>query len=272
MGTSQSSSGAPSGVPLVPPWVPNPIVPENGGGGDTQNGPADQSLPPIPVAPARRFNGVRKSLGSFARSGSSDDMHRGLGHYVQGLGGGRVGVRRFGGTIRTAGTLYGALSALADRTAPPGSSLDPAILAGRSAKEIMDAVIEAVRPVDGTQDAEANRAAIRDALAELLTRFPNADLLNLSEEERVFAIERFTALDVFNRFQLDLGQAWLDKALSPAIALARLRDIRDYIKETVAAAFRKLRTVGERLSANLLAQIVQSSLQETLEVFLGYVV
>ena len=48
----------------------------------------------------------------------------------------------------------------------------------------MDAIVEAVRPADGTQDAEANRAAIKDALSELLTMFPDADLLNLTEDQR----------------------------------------------------------------------------------------
>ena len=85
------------------------------------------------------------------------------------------------GTASTAGALGNALSALAaGEPAEAGSPLDPALLSGRSVDDIMDAVVEAVRPVDGTQDAEASRAAIRDALAELLTRFPDADLLSLA--------------------------------------------------------------------------------------------
>jgi hypothetical protein len=98
--------------------------------------------------------------------------------------------------------LHTALSSLAaGRPAAPGSPLDPALLAGRSVQEVMDAVVEAVRPIDGTQDAEATRAAIRDALSELLTRFPEADLLNLDPEQRSFAIERYSAIDVFRRFR-----------------------------------------------------------------------
>lgn len=80
------------------------------------------------------------------------------------------------------------------------------MLAGRSAKEVIDAVVEAVRPADGTQDAEASRAAINDALSELLTIFPDADLLNLNDEQRQLAIQRFVAIDVYRRFALDLGK------------------------------------------------------------------
>src|SRR5205814_448199 len=93
-----------------------------------------------------------------------------------------------------------------------GSLLDPVLLAGRSAREVMDAIVEAVRPADGTQDAEACRSAIKDALSELLTRFQQADLLVLTPEQRAFVIERFVAIDVYRRFVLDVGKAIQDKA------------------------------------------------------------
>jgi hypothetical protein len=138
---------------------------------------------------------MRRALGDFARSGDGRDMPRSLGHYVRtGYGGSATATRRFGGTAATAGALGG------------GSPLDPALLASRNAQEMMDAVVEAVRPLDGTQDAEAERAAIRDALSELLTWFPDVDPLNLDAEQRAFVIERFTAIDVFRRFELDVAR------------------------------------------------------------------
>ena len=90
------------------------------------------------------------------------------------------------------------------------------------------------------------RAAIKDALSELLTMFPEADLLNLSEDQRGFAIEHFVAIDVYRRFHLDLGKTIQDKAPTATVALARLKEVKNYIKETVAAAFRKLRAAGSR--------------------------
>ncbi|MBJ8866105.1 hypothetical protein I5407_08895 [Citrobacter koseri] len=144
------------------------------------------------------------------------------------------------------------------------------MLSGRSAEQIMDAVVEAVRPVDGTQDAEASRAAIREALSELLTRFPDADLINLTPEQRNLAIERFTAFDVFHRFDLDVGQTIRDKAPNAVTALSRLKQARDYVRETVAAAFRKLKDAGMPLTSGRISEVVKSALRETFDVFEGY--
>lgn len=280
MGTSQSSVGPGPGVPMVPPWTPNPPAgaPPTPPEQEDPGGEAPQVTPPaappaaVPVAPAGRFTQARRSLGEYARTGDRQALQRSVGHYVQaGYGGARTAIRRFGGTIATAQALGAALVGVAAGHPPtPGSPLDPALLAGRTADEVMDALIEAVRPVDGTQDAEAERAAIRDALSEVLTRFPNADLLNLTPEERSFAIERFAANDVCRRFELDLGQTIIDKAPSAVIALSRIKEVRSYIKECVAAAFRLLRNAGNRLTAGHLGQVIRDALQETFEVFEGY--
>ena len=283
MGTSQSSSGSPSNVPMVPPWVPNVPPDSNNDRGDvdqaddagTDTGGSQQPTPippPVPVAPIGRFGPARRNLGSFAHSGSTDDMRKGIGRYVsKGLGGARTATRRFSGTAHTAGTLYGALSAASTaQTTAPGSLLDPAILQGKTADQVMDAVVEAVRPVDGTQDTEASRHAINDALSDVLTRHPDADLLNLSEEQRLFAIERFIALDVFNRFDLDVGKHLRENAPSVKAELSRFREVKTYIRETVAATFRKAQAVSQALNSHRISTIVRSALQETFEVFEGY--
>jgi hypothetical protein len=278
MGTSQSSKGPGSGVPMVPSWVDNP--PPEAPQGDDATAPDDTegdaekvpTPPAVPLAPDRRWLGVRRRLGDFASSGDSEKMRTGFGRYARdGYGGSRTAARRMGSTAATAGALGSALDALAaGQPVEPGSPLDPALLAGRSVDEIMDAVVEAVRPVDGTQDAEASRAAIRDALAELLTRFPNADLLGLTPEQREFAIERFTAHDVFRRFDLDVGQSIREKAPNVTTGLARLKQARDYVKEIVAAAFRKLRDGGKTLTAGRVSAVVRDALRETFDVFEGY--
>lgn len=281
MGTSQSSKGPASGIPMVPAWVDNP-PPEapagddapahDGGDEDGKQPDAPVKPPPSPIAPDKRWLGVRRSLGDYGSNGDTGAMRRGVGRYVRdGYGGARTATRRMGGTASTAGALGNALSALAaGQPAEAGSPLDPALLTGRSVDDIMDAVVEAVRPVDGTQDAEASRAAIRDALAELLTRFPDADLLSLAPEQREFAIERFTAHDVFRRFDLDVGQNIRDRAPNISTGLARLKQARDYVKETVAASFRKLRDAGRALTAGRISEVVRDALRETFEVFEGY--
>lgn len=283
MGTSQSSNGSGSGVPMVPPWVPD-LMPTN----DEVTSPADvgnlesqeaaaqpaapSPLPLVPVAPARRFNTARRKLGQFAQTGDPAGIRGTLKDYVrQGFGGTGTAVRRHGNTVRTAGNLYRALSAAADgQGATLGDQLDPVLLAGRTAQEVLDAVVEAVRPIDGTQDAEANRTAIRNALSELLTRFPDADLLNLSEAQRIFAVERFTALDVYQRFALELGKTIQEKAPNIRAGIARLKEVREYIKETVAAAFRGLQRAGQRLNGSLVERMVRDALRESFSVFGAY--
>jgi hypothetical protein len=271
MGTSQSSNGPGPGVPLVPPWVPPPPPPDE----PDPPSPPDTLAPPLhasPVtarAPAGRFGAARRSLGSFATSGDRREMRRGVSNYVRhGYGGHSTASRRFEGTARTAGGLYGALSALAN--GPSGEfagALDRQALLGRSAREVIDAVTDAVRPVDGSQDAEASREAIAEALSGLLDRFPDADLLTLSEEQRDLVIESYTAEDVFRRLELDLGKHIMDKAVSVADAMSRSAEIRDYVREAVAAAFRRLREVGTRLLNGHIASVVRSALAATLEVF-----
>lgn len=271
---------------MVPSWTPDPPAAGDllaGSPEGEEGAPASVAHPPATAAPAApaapvvlappaRFLGTRRSLGEYARSGDRRELGRSLGHYVRtGYGGSGTATHRFGGTASTAGTLDNALALVAaGQPAAPGSPLDPTLLAGRSAQEVMDAVVEAVRPGDGTQDAEAERAAIRDALSELLTRFPEADLLNLDAEQRGFAIERFAAIDVFRRFELDVGRTIVEKAPSAITALARLKEARNYIKESVSAAFKKLRDTGRTLTAGRVSQVVRDALSETFEVFEGY--
>lgn len=283
MGTSQSSNGSPSGVPMVPPWVPDISLPafppedappesELEDNGDQYNLPPSKPQQPIPIAPARRFGNARRILGNFAQTGDHQGMLRGVGHYVQsGYGGSATLTRRFGGTAQTANTLYSALSGgLANPSAAPDSQLDSVLMEGRLADAVMDAVVEAIRPVDGTQDTEASRTAIKDALSEVLTRYPEANLLDLQEQQREFAIERYVAGDVFCRFDLDLGKTIRAKAPNATAGLGRLKEIREYIREAVAASFRSLRESGTRMASGRIMQIVQSALHETFQVFEVY--
>ncbi len=271
---------------MVPPWVPDANLP--GAGGDeaapAAGAPQDGGAPPaeptpapanpaaaVPLSPRGRFAPARTALGRFARSGDVGSMRRGIGGYVhKGYGGSGTAAKRFGGSARTAGVLYGALDpALRSQIALPGGQLDPAVLQGRSADAVMNAVVDAVRPVDGTQDAEAGRYAIKEALSDLLTQFPDAQLIDLTEDQRLFAVERFLALDVYRRFELDVGMTIQRNALTLTEALARLKEVKDYIKETVAVALKKVGTPAG-LTARAVAKVAESVLRETFTVFESY--
>lgn len=271
MGTSQSSKGPGSKLPIVPPWVSDP---DNGNGstvsGEAPEQPVQASEQQILLAPARRFADARRSIGSFAKTGNKVQMKKALGSYVRtSYGGAKTVAKRHANTSRTAVTLYDILSPQNAREAIE-RIIERPIFEGQSAEELMNAIVEATRPVDGTQDAEANRRSIKDALADLLEKFPNADLLQLSEEERMFAAQQYIFWDIFKRFQLDLGTAIHNKAPDIATALTRLKEVRDYIKETVSATFNKLQKAGEKPDKNTVGRIINSALKETFDIFSSY--
>jgi hypothetical protein len=290
MGTSQSSAGPGAAVSLVPPWAedepaqpddltpdaddpqqgPEPTDPATDPGETTpQTQPADQpnTVPTPPaLAPPRRFTATRRHLGSFATTGNTSSLRRGVGHYVSGgYGGSGTLSRRLASTPRTAGSL-GRILDPTDAT----SGLDRTLLGGKSADEIMDAMVEATQPHDGTLDAESSREAIRNALSELLAEQNGVDLLNLTDAQREFVIERFVAHDVFRRFSLDVGKHILDKAPDATTGLARLKQARNYIRQTIAKTFRKLNDAGQAITSTNVKSIVTKALTDSLAVFEGY--
>lgn len=278
MGTSQSSKGSPSGVPMVPPWVPdvdsdessspnNPHQPDESNSDDQKDG---APLKPTTIAPARRFGSARRSLNVFAKSGDSSSMKKGVGQYIkQGYGGGKTAVKRFGGTISTGGALFSALTGASEGAAY--KDFNPNDLKSGSSQEIVDRLIEVIRPIDGTQDAEACRNAIQTAFSELLAKDETLDLLNLSQENCVFVTERFVADDVFRRLELDVGKNIRDNAPSANSALGRLREVKNFIRETVAASFRKIQDTGKTVSDSTILNVIRTALADTFSVFEDYI-
>ena len=291
MGTSQSSNGSPSGTPMVPPWTPD--VPSSQGSdadvdGDASDDSPNTGRPPptdgnedsldqggnkgSPIAPPSRFGGARRNMGGYARTGDSSSMKKGLGQYIRkGYGGSATATRRLASTAITAQSLFSALSTGDNNNySSEGGALDPSALSGKTAYEVMDIIVEAVAPVDGTQDTEASRESIKDALADLLNAHPDANLNDLSAEQKELAIERFVSGDVFRRIDLDLGKCIREKAPNTSSALGRLKEIKDYVRETVSSAFRSLKEIGHVITNNTVVGIVQNSIKETCEVFEGY--
>ena len=262
MGTSQSSNGPGSGVSLIPPWADE--LPASGLPSDEEEGPPRSAE----VAQPRRFGSTRTYLGRFARDGHRDDLRRSLGHYVSsGYGGAASASRRMASTARTAGRL----SELLARSTETANALFERLLAeSDDATVLLEAIIEATRPVDGTFDAEASRRSLWDALSELLTAFPEADLAHLTDVQQWFAIERFVALDVYNLFCRDMLKTLFAKAPDHTTGLTRLSLIESYITEVVAASLRGIRETDSPRSGDTVSHIVAQSLSDTFAVFESY--
>lgn len=245
MGTSQSSKGSPSNVPMVPSWA----------------------APNAPIAEPGRFGPARRSIGNFMGDGQRSSMRKGIGQYIKkGYGGSKTATTRMAGTVQKASTFYDALSPLAQ----DGQVRDPLLLAGKSADEIMDAIVEVVAPTDGTQDTEASRESVKNALCDLLEQYPDADLTNLDDKQRLYALEKFVSEDVFRRINLDLWKTIQSKAPNVTVAMSRLKEIKDYVKETVAASFRKSTQNGIPIVSGQIKEIVNNAIQETFIVFEEY--
>lgn len=295
MGTQKSSEGPGSGVSLIPPWVepvevpPDEVAPEPAsdeteqegeppseeGNEDSGTDGAETSSAP-PAAPALsqrgRFLGARRSLGKFATSGARSDLESGLGHYVRsGLGGSVQGARRMGGTARAAGKLVGGLQGFAAGEArPPELGLDRAALSGKPAREVGDRIIDAVCPVDGSQDAEARRDSLSRSISELAEQFPALDLTALTPEQIDLLLERFIAYELCHRIELDVGRAVFLKAPDYATAVRRIEEMRQYVREKIAASFRARAQAGEKLTRTATATLTARIIRDTMNVFEDY--
>lgn len=269
MGTSQSSSGPGGGVPLVPPWADDIGAPAADGSDEGQESTEPDGQKPVPLAPRARFGDTRRALGEFASSGDTRRLRRALAHYVgTGYGGTSTMARRMGGTARAAGRLNDVLQS---GRAPDGADLRDAILAsGSDVNVVLDAIVDVASPADGTQDAESSRRAMREALSDLLTWAPDVDFLALTDAQRFFVIERYTALDVYGRFCLDLQRTIMDKSPDPATGLRRLKQVQEFIAEHVAAAFRAIRERGTTATTSNVTQLTRDALRATFSVFEEY--
>jgi hypothetical protein len=88
----------------------------------------------------------------------------------------------------------------------------------------------------------------------------------------MFAVERYVGLDVYHRFWLDVGKAIQDKAPTVKAGLARLKEVKDYIKATVAAAFKKIGGAAGSVTRQSVATLAQNALKETFTVFESYAI
>jgi len=177
-----------------------------------------------------------------------------------------------GRTARNAGALYGALHALGGRgEAPPDLKLDLKSLSGRSAREITDRLAEAISPNDGSQDSDANKESISQAITELLSANPDADLEALDDEQITGIVESYICNDILYRIELDVGNSIFDKAPNPATAQQRLDEMHSYIRQCVATAFEDKGGLNRNLSQRDVTRITRDIIQRTFEVFEEYI-
>lgn len=218
MGTSTSSRGPNNNSPLVPPWA------DVDGAG---SGPEPQP---------NRFRGFRTSLGRFVSSGDQTYLHKALRGYVRSAtGGSAVGPRRFGAMAQAGGGLYGVLNQL--RSDPDNAPVNLRALAGRSTREAINAIVEALVPENG--DADRIRAALNEALATCLDGEAVFDFNNITDEVLMEVLVTYTAQCVFEQVVMDSDRAFA-KAETPRQAEDAERDLVELVRVVTEKHMRPL--------------------------------
>lgn len=285
MGTQKPSSGAPGNSPLLPPHVPalpeaEALSPDGSDpSSDEQRAPSSicapkpLQLPNIPqrspLAPTGRFRNARRYLSEYAKNGNSVYLRKGVGKYIKGLGGKKIATSRMGGSVFTAEALNAALLNLStDQSFEETHPLYPATIKNQSAQKIIASIIETIRPIDGTQDAEASRTSINKALSEVLEQYPEADLQCLTDEQREFVVEQYLSEDIICRFELDVAESIRIKAPDVLTALIRLKEAHEYIRSSVRSIFANKENDGYSLNqGNFFISTIKKILEDTMYIF-----
>ena len=74
----------------------------------------------------------------------------------------------------------------------------------------------------------------------------------------------------FRKVFLDIGKKIQDAAPNAKAGLQRLRQVKEYVKETVKSSFKSIREKVGATSNDNVAKIARDSLKETFTVFEGY--
>lgn len=218
MGTSTSSKGPNNNSPLVPPWA------DVDGAG------------PGPEPQPNRFRGFRTALGRFVASGDRTYLHKALRGYARSAtGGSTVGPRRFGAMAQTGGGLYGVLNQL--RNDPVNAPVNLRALVGRSTREAINAIVDALVPENG--DADRIRAALNEALATCLDGEAVFDFNNITDEVLMDVMVAYAAQCVFEQVVMDSDQAFA-KAETPTQAEDAERDLFELVRVVTEKHMRPL--------------------------------
>jgi hypothetical protein len=277
MGTSSSSSGPKSGVPLIPSWrSPIPVEtepqPVRNPGNIPQPENDSEQLDPneaVKISPARRFSNARKYLGEYAKNGDRNALRKALGSYSRiGMGGAANIARRMHTSIAVGAGLFNFLQKAREN---PDIRIREWVaqlgLKNLTASEVADEIINQIISTGGSLDEESCRDSMAQAMADLLTINSDIDLLNMDNDSIWTIVELYMANEAFNRLYLDIGQIFESVRYSPIDAVSRMNEMREYLKSEISAQIQQLRTDTFNLEKEEMNALLQSAIKITFEVF-----
>lgn len=286
MGTSTSSSGPGSKISFDPPWLDQLATgsAENAATGDDQSEQGDSNNQSgsdneanqttgaaLGIAPARRFANARRELGAYAKTGNRESLGRAIGHYSKtGMGGPKNTAARMRNSTRSAVGLISLLQAARDGSDPRITNWVSSLVARNpSAQDVINEVIRQVTTSGGSLDEESCKDSMAKAMAELLENQPNIDLLHMSDPDIWSMVELFLTHETCSRLDLDIGQLFESSRLAPRDVVARMNDMRDYLKAEITTQLGALRQGTSNPTPKQLESIMQQALQNTFTVYEG---
>ena len=102
------------------------------------------------------------------------------------------------------------------------------------------------------------------AIAHLYEMEPDADILNLTDDQIANVMAYTVAFDAYNRVQLELGRVFEKLKYAPRLIQERLAQVLDYIMVVVNRSMEKVRAGGVQRS---MREIAAAALQDALTVF-----
>lgn len=261
MGTSTSSMGPGAGVSLDPAWLDDIEIPNHQD--QTQN---NETLPII-ISPKGRFANARRGLGEYIRSGDKNSLRRALGHYSRtGMGGAQNLAKRMRTSTKVAANIFNTFQSLRDdENFALGHILTDLHNQGANANQIIDTIVNNVCPLGGSLDEISCRDSGTFALSEFMSRNPNADICNLTDDQIWSLTGMFLGNETFSRIQLDIGQAFEKQEVPVVDRVSRLNEMKEYIQSEISAQLNELRSSGNQ-TVNL-QRLFQATIKNTFEVY-----
>lgn len=244
MGTSTPFGGPNGRTPLVPDFVDDADAaptsapaPQDGTGVPPPPAPRpNPSPPPMP----ERFRNARRSFSKFASSGGDDRraLGRAVSQYVgQASGGSNAAARRMGSSRSAAARIASFLGDVSARGLQAAlASFNLSGLAGRSASEILSALVENFCPEGGSID----EGIARDAFMETVIDLADAgvtDMANLTVDQMQTVLELYVTHTIEDRIYNDIGTKGVELPASVSAAEAVQDQLHDFILGGVTDAF-----------------------------------
>lgn len=150
-----------------------------------------------------------------------------------------------------------------------GKALSDLKARGADARQIISAIVEQVCPRGGSLDEISLKNSATSALSEYLEEHPDIDFTSLSDDQMWELTGTYLGNEIFERVQMDIGQAFERVDISFAERVNRLNDMKAFIQTDVSVQLNRIRDT-ESKTVNI-QKLIQNTIRATFEIYEGAV-